>query len=545
MLAGTHRIRRQHWQVSVISPGEAFALRQALRAQFDTVLLPAFQRAFDALGAGDEVVHIPRLTLKLQLRGGEDLVAALARLIEKQLEQILAPAVAARPARGMARRLPPQISRRRMLMEYLASGRIAWYAATLDAPDLLPLLREAAHLLAAEPQATLRSLGGSLEARIAASFRLLQLLDATPRAALLEQVADDDASGTAPLRTTLRRVIAAPQLGAYRQLRLASLLLALRADDLKPPLPAALVTLLRECVAPLVQLGIVQEEFGINLLTTSATTTFPAARHVPSRGIDSGAAASADSSRATDAGAATSADNSRATDARAAMHADSSRATDAGAVARADRLQATDVGTAAHDDGLATTAAEEHAAATTNVAAERAAAAESHLVNHAGVVLLHPFLPRLFEAIGIAPEGPRALDTAHLPRAAALLHWLATGCEEVFEFELAFIKVLLGLTPDVPLPVAGGLLSGGDRVEADALLAAAIEHWRALGNTSIAGLRVSFLQRRGLLRDEASGWQLHVETRSFDVLLGKLPWSISMMKLPWMTKPIITDWPTP
>ena len=77
------------------------------------------------------------------------------------------------------------------------------------------------------------------------------------------------------------------------------------------------------------------------------------------------------------------------------------------------------------------------------------------------------------------------------------------------------------------------------------MLAAAVEHWPALGNTSITGLRESFMQRRGLLRDDERGWQLQVETASFDVLLGRLPWSISIMKLPWMTKPIYTDWPTP
>src|SRR6266496_1875770 len=151
MRTGTHRIRRQRWQVKVSSTATAFALRQALRAQLDTVLLPAFERAFDALGTGDEVVHIPHLTFKVQLRDGEDLVAALARLIEQQLAKTL-PAVAAGPPRGAARRLRPRASRRRILMEYLASGRIAWYVATPDAVELLPLLQEAAHVLAANPQ---------------------------------------------------------------------------------------------------------------------------------------------------------------------------------------------------------------------------------------------------------------------------------------------------------------------------------------------------------------------------------------------------------
>jgi hypothetical protein len=163
----------------------------------------------------------------------------------------------------------------------------------------------------------------------------------------------------------------------------------------------------------------------------------------------------------------------------------------------------------------------------------------------AGLVLLHPFLPRLFNAVGIAPANAAELPEAVLPRAAALLHWLVSGREEIYEFELTTIKVLLGLAPDQMLLAGAGLLSEADRVEADALLAAAIAHWGALGKTGVAALRMSFLQRRGLLRNIGSSWQLQVEPESFDLLLGKLPWGISIVRLPWMTRPIFTDWPTP
>ena len=137
------------------------------------------------------------------------------------------------------------------------------------------------------------------------------------------------------------------------------------------------------------------------------------------------------------------------------------------------------------------------------------------------------------------------MPEAVLPRAAAMLHWLASEREEIYEFELTTIKVLLGLMPDHVLLAGAGLLSEADRIEADALLAAAISHWGALGKTGVAALRMSFLQRRGLLRNMGSGWQLQVEPESFDLLLGKLPWGISIVRLPWMTRPIFTDWPTP
>jgi len=161
----------------------------------------------------------------------------------------------------------------------------------------------------------------------------------------------------------------------------------------------------------------------------------------------------------------------------------------------------------------------------------------------AGLILLHPFLPRLFDTLDLASAGG-ALNPADLPRAAALLHWLATGSDTPHEFELGLIKLLLGLAPDAPLPVAGACLGEVEQAEGTALLAAAIEHWPALRNTSIDGLRVAFLQRRGLLRPAESGWTLHPESESFDLLLGGLPWGISIVKLPWMHAPIFIEWPS-
>jgi hypothetical protein len=162
------------------------------------------------------------------------------------------------------------------------------------------------------------------------------------------------------------------------------------------------------------------------------------------------------------------------------------------------------------------------------------------LVGGTGLVLLHPFLPRFFETLGVKQPGCPELSS--LPRAAALLHFLATGREEIFECDLAFIKVLLGLKPESPLCVAQGLITGNDREEAEALLQAAITHWPALRNTSPAGLRHSFLNRQGLLREADDGWRLQLERTGYDVLLDHLPWGIGVVKLPWMKRPLHTEW---
>lgn len=163
-------------------------------------------------------------------------------------------------------------------------------------------------------------------------------------------------------------------------------------------------------------------------------------------------------------------------------------------------------------------------------------------IHYAGLVLLHPFLPRFFESVGVKNKNQKRLEESSLPRAAALLHWLATGRREILEFELGLVKVLLGLRPESPVCVCGDLVSGADREEADALLQAAIQHWSALKNTSVDGLRRSFLERPALLREDESGWKLQVERLGYDLLLNHLPWGISLVKLPWMTKPIHTEW---
>ncbi len=181
---------------------------------------------------------------------------------------------------------------------------------------------------------------------------------------------------------------------------------------------------------------------------------------------------------------------------------------------------------------------------TTSLKSEESASdAPDRVVLHAGIVLLHPYLARLFQQCGLLRD--QELPPARHARAAALLHFLATGGTEVHEFELPLIKLLLGIDPDEPLPVASGLLRDVDMEEADALLHAVIEHWPVLRNTSIATLRSEFLQRSGLLARSEFGWRLRVQPAAFDALLNHLPWPISLIRLPWQTSTLEVEWPTP
>ena len=167
------------------------------------------------------------------------------------------------------------------------------------------------------------------------------------------------------------------------------------------------------------------------------------------------------------------------------------------------------------------------------------------LVPMAGLVLVHPYLPRLLEACGLHTPGERSLRADALAPACSLLHWLGCGRDETPEFDLPLIKLLLGTAPDAPLTVAPVAPRDADRVEAIALLDSVRMHWSALRGTGNDGLRMSFLQRRGLLGRRDGAWHLRMQGEAFDMLLAMLPWSIGLIRLPWVPLPLVVEWDTP
>ncbi len=163
---------------------------------------------------------------------------------------------------------------------------------------------------------------------------------------------------------------------------------------------------------------------------------------------------------------------------------------------------------------------------------------EGIYLENGGVVLLHPYLPQLFEALEII-SGNRILAPE---RGVAVLHYLATGSTEPPEYQVALQKILCS----IPLhaPIARKVeLSDLDIEMCDYLLNALLGHWGALRNSSVNGLRGAFLMRPAKLTlRENEEWLLQVEKNSCDILLDQLPFSISMVKLPWMEKLLWVQW---
>jgi hypothetical protein len=159
---------------------------------------------------------------------------------------------------------------------------------------------------------------------------------------------------------------------------------------------------------------------------------------------------------------------------------------------------------------------------------------------NAGVVLLHPFMPRLFRKLELADE--RAFkDDASRDMASLLIHHLATGETRAPEYALVLPKLLCGIPMDGPLDYSLRVRAEA-QTEARNLLQSAIEHWAALGASSPELLQNEFLRRAGKLDRRESGWFLQVERKPFDVLLTRLPWGIGMVKLPWMDEVLRVEW---
>lgn len=165
---------------------------------------------------------------------------------------------------------------------------------------------------------------------------------------------------------------------------------------------------------------------------------------------------------------------------------------------------------------------------------------EEIYINNAGLILLWPFLGRLFAKLKFHSAEGWSADNGR-DKAIQLLQYLATGSSDFNEHDLTLNKILCG--SDIFYPTQPRiLLVETDKVEGDSLIKAVIANWSVLKNTSIEGFRISFLQREGRLTLEDSGWKLYIERKGYDVLLDKLPWAISVIKNEWMPKPIYTEW---
>jgi len=166
---------------------------------------------------------------------------------------------------------------------------------------------------------------------------------------------------------------------------------------------------------------------------------------------------------------------------------------------------------------------------------------EGIYVPNAGLVLLNNYFLMLMERLGIIADKAFKTKDDQLD-AVHYFQYIVTGLTQTDESLLTLNKVLSGLSPNTP--VKDSIEMTPDQKQLiDGLIQAAIGYWSAIGNTSINGFRGNWLVREGILRETEERWELTVEKRAYDILLMKSPFSFSIIKLPWMQKPLHVTWP--
>lgn len=166
---------------------------------------------------------------------------------------------------------------------------------------------------------------------------------------------------------------------------------------------------------------------------------------------------------------------------------------------------------------------------------------ESLEVQHAGLVIAHPYLVPFFDALGLLDARKFKHEEAQ-HYAVHILYYLATGNDQLpEEHQLVLHKLLCGLEPADVLQT-GFEITGEHKAECDNLLQSMIDNWPALKKTSPAALQSTFLQRIGRLTSETNGWSLKVERTTVDILLNKLPWGLGVIKTPWNNEFIFVEW---
>ena len=162
------------------------------------------------------------------------------------------------------------------------------------------------------------------------------------------------------------------------------------------------------------------------------------------------------------------------------------------------------------------------------------------MVQNAGQVLFHPFIRLLFQNLGWS-DAQGLLKDENKVSAVQALHYANTAEDTYFEPDLLLEKFLCRIPFHQTIPSAG-LLNPQIKREITLMVKEVIKNWPELKNTSPVGLREAFIQRSGKLTKNENGYKLIVERKVQDVLLEKLNWNISIIKMPWQKELLFVEW---
>lgn len=171
---------------------------------------------------------------------------------------------------------------------------------------------------------------------------------------------------------------------------------------------------------------------------------------------------------------------------------------------------------------------------------EKLEVTETFPISNSGLVLAAPFLPFFFKGLGLV-ENKEFVSKEAQNRGILLIQSLLDESYSYEESDLLLNKILCGIAPSEPIQVQFSP-KNIEKEEIKNLLDTMVARWTALKSTSGASMAKGFFPREGSLCRVDKGYQLTIPRISIDILLNRLPWTISIIKLPWMEETLYTEW---
>ena len=162
-------------------------------------------------------------------------------------------------------------------------------------------------------------------------------------------------------------------------------------------------------------------------------------------------------------------------------------------------------------------------------------------LSDAGLVLIHPFIPRFLHNLGLTDGKGRFISGISRVHAVHLLREITGFDTPHFDHNLLLEKLLCGLSMDSLLPLDWDS-DDKEKQEIQDLLEAVRSYWPSLANSSNLALQRAFLQRSGSVEPLEDSFLVRVESSAMDILLDDLTWENSIIVLPWLDNPIIVEW---
>ncbi|WP_350307139.1 contractile injection system tape measure protein [Photorhabdus viridis] len=163
----------------------------------------------------------------------------------------------------------------------------------------------------------------------------------------------------------------------------------------------------------------------------------------------------------------------------------------------------------------------------------------SRQVSNAGILILWPILPALFNQLGLLEE-QKFIHRQSQFSAVNCLDYLIWETEEAHRERKVLNNVLCGLITDedsesIPFEPEKQLII-------DQWLDAVISQLPAWKKLSHNDARQLFLQRPGKLLINELEIKITIQHQPFDALLADWPWPLNIAKLPWLDRPLLIDW---